>query len=104
MKYHGIGKYVRFFWWIAYQMEFNCKTNSLEVGRGFWEPLAISVKTSLKRILGKTAFFFQELSVIVIQIEAIHNSIPFTYVFIYPCGLELHTPGHFLIGKPTVPQ
>lgn len=85
-------------------MEFNCKNNSL-VGWFLGAFCNIS-KKSLKRIFGKTTVFFQELAVTVIKIEAIHNSRPFTYVFSYPYGLELHTPGHFLIGKRllTLPQ
>ncbi|XP_035225825.1 uncharacterized protein LOC118198292 [Stegodyphus dumicola] len=72
----------------------------------FWERLVRSVKTSLKRLLGRTSVSFQELGVILIETEAVINSRHLTCVFSDPNEREPLTPGYFLIGRRllTLPQ
>ncbi|GBM72916.1 hypothetical protein AVEN_68495-1 [Araneus ventricosus] len=46
---------------------------------GFWERLVRSVKSSVKRIMGKAALNYWDLETVVIEVEAIINSSPLTY-------------------------
>lgn len=59
-----------------------------------------SVKVHLRKIVGNTKLTFEELTTILSQIEACRNSRPLVSL---PCegdGIEVLTPGHFLIGRP----
>ena len=64
---------------------------------GFWERLIKSIKRSLNRIIVRASVNYEELLIIMIEIEAIMNSRPLTYI-----GNEVDeilTPGHLLMGK-----
>ncbi|GBM41008.1 hypothetical protein AVEN_250323-1 [Araneus ventricosus] len=65
---------------------------------GFWERLVCSVKSSLKRILGKMSLNYLELKTVVIEVEDIINSHPLTYQDDEADSVLL-TPAHFLIGR-----
>jgi len=65
---------------------------------GIWEAGVRSIKLHMKRIMGSSALTFEELSTVLIQIEALLNSRPL-------CSsgdstLDPLTPAHFLTGTP----
>ena len=68
---------------------------------GLWEALVKSTKNHLRRVMGKVKLTFEELSTVLAQIEACLNSRP-----LVPMnapdedGIQVLTPGHFLIGRP----
>ena len=66
---------------------------------GWWEKLVASVKSALKRSLGKRSLSRQELETLLHAVEACINARPLTFV-----GDELDsgtplTPAHFLLGQ-----
>lgn len=68
---------------------------------GLWESAVKSFKTHLRRVIGDTTLTYEEMYTVLTQIEACMNSRPLVPV---ECadddGIELLTPGHFLIGRP----
>ncbi|XP_055944124.1 uncharacterized protein LOC129975174 [Argiope bruennichi] len=66
---------------------------------GFWERQIRTIKTCLKKIIGKSSLSFKELETIFLEIEAIVNSRPITYMYNEPSEPSPLTPSHFLIGK-----
>ena len=68
---------------------------------GLWEAAVKSAKTHLKRIMGTVKFTYEEFATVLAQVEACLNSRP-----LVPTnspdedGIDVLTPGHFLIGKP----
>ena len=67
---------------------------------GLWEATVRSMKTHLKRVVADTRLTFEELSTVISQIEACLNSRPLVPMSPDDDGLEVLTPGHFLVGKP----
>ncbi|XP_055716675.1 uncharacterized protein LOC129810293 [Phlebotomus papatasi] len=67
---------------------------------GLWEAAVKSFKYHLKRIAGNVIMTFEELSTLLIQIEAVLNSRPLTPVTENVEDLNVLTPGSFLIGRP----
>lgn len=65
---------------------------------GIWERGIGSIKHHLKRTVGSKILNYEELTAILIQIEAILNSRPLTPLNDNPDELESLTPGHFLVG------
>ena len=67
---------------------------------GLWEAAVKSTKTHLKRVIGDVKLSFEELNTILTQIEACLNSRPLVYSSSPDDdGIEILTPGHFLIGQ-----
>ena len=66
---------------------------------GLWEAAVKSFKAHLNKVIGETKVNFEQLSTVLVQIEACLNSRPLTNL---PDSGELDalTPGHFLIGRP----
>ncbi|GBM52953.1 hypothetical protein AVEN_111307-1 [Araneus ventricosus] len=66
---------------------------------GLWEAGVKSVKFHLKRVIGNTNLTFEELSALLIQIEAVLNSRPLIKLDDNDVdSLNVLTPSHFLIG------
>ncbi len=64
---------------------------------GFYERLVRTVKSSLRKVIGKTRLCFDELRTVVSEVEAVVNSRPLIYI---PSEPEfILTPAHFLTGK-----
>ncbi|KFM63037.1 hypothetical protein X975_02648, partial [Stegodyphus mimosarum] len=66
---------------------------------GFYERLVRSVKTSLRKNIGKSSSTESELETLLLEIEAMINSRPLTYVFSDLEEPSALTPAHLLIGK-----
>ena len=54
----------------------------------------------LRRIMGESKLTFEELSTLLIQIEACLNSRPLQPLSNDPTDLNMLTPAHFLVGEP----
>lgn len=65
---------------------------------GLWERGVGSIKHHLKRTIGDRVLTYEELSTVLIQIEAILNSRPITPMTENPEDLDVLSPGHFLVG------
>ena len=48
---------------------------------GFWERLVRSVKTPLKKVLGRATLNFEQLRTLIVEIESVINARPITYVY-----------------------
>lgn len=66
---------------------------------GLWERGVGSIKYHLKRTIADRILTYEELSTVLIQIEAILNSRPITPLTENPDDLDILTPGHFLVGN-----
>lgn len=66
---------------------------------GFWGRLVRSVKTCLKRILGKASLSFEELTTMLAEVEAVLDSRPLSYVHEDALEPQPLTPSHFLVGN-----
>lgn len=70
---------------------------------GKWEAAVKSTKYHLLRVLGDTTLTYEELTTVVVQIEAILNSRPLCPLSEDATDYSALTPGHFLIGgHPTI--
>ena len=68
---------------------------------GLWEAAVKSAKTHLRRIVGEVKLTYEELSTVLAQIETCLNSRPLVSVNVPDeDGIQILTPGHFLIGRP----
>ena len=66
---------------------------------GFWERMVQLVKCSLRKVVGKTTLRFDELNTLLIEIEAIINCRPLTFVYDGSEGISYAlTPSHLLYG------
>ncbi|XP_054709780.1 uncharacterized protein LOC129219413 [Uloborus diversus] len=65
---------------------------------GFWERMVRTIKTSLRKIVGRSSLSLNELETVFIEIEATINSRPITYVYDDPSEPSPLTPAHFLVG------
>ncbi len=60
-----------------------------------------SVKSALKKTLGKKSLTREELDTVLIEVEACVNSRPLTFVGDGPEDRTPLTPFHFLLGMPS---
>lgn len=67
---------------------------------GIWEAAVKSMKTHLKRVVGNVKLTFEELCTVLTQVEACLNSRPLVSIPSDDDGIQVLTPGHFLIGRP----
>ena len=68
---------------------------------GLWEAAVKSFKTHLTRVIGNSKLNFEEMTTVLTQVEACLNSRPLgTLPHNDDDGIEVLTPGHFLIGRP----
>lgn len=66
---------------------------------GFYERLVRSVKTALKKVVGRQSLDFVELSTVLAEVEAVINSRPLTHVPDDPNDGAPLTPASFLTGR-----
>ena len=69
---------------------------------GIWEAAVKSVKFHLKRVIRETLLIFEEMITLLTQIKACLNSRPLHPLSDDTEDLTALTPGHFLIGQPTL--
>lgn len=67
---------------------------------GLWESAVRSFKTHLRRIVGNAKLTFEEMCIVLTQVEACLNSRPLVPLSNDEDGIQALTPGHFLIGRP----
>ncbi|XP_039312439.1 uncharacterized protein LOC105203331 [Solenopsis invicta] len=66
---------------------------------GLWEAAVKSAKTHMRKVVGASLLYFEELYTLLTQIEACLNSRPITPLSDSPDDLQALTPGHFIIGE-----
>jgi len=66
---------------------------------GFWERLIALTKSTIKKVLGRAAVNLCTLQTIVVEVEAILNDRPLTYVSSDIKDEEALTPAHLLYGR-----
>lgn len=71
---------------------------SLHMG-GLWEAGVKSCKYHLKRIMDNVLFTFEELTTVLVQIEACLNLRPLSSLSADPSDIQPLTPAHFLVGE-----
>lgn len=69
---------------------------------GLWEAGVKSIKNHLKKTIGTSLLTFEELSTLLVQIEAVLNSRPLCPLTNNPNEYNYLTPGHFLVHRPLV--
>lgn len=66
---------------------------------GMWERLVRSIKTCLRKVLGRSYLEHEELQTLICEVEAVINSRPLTYLHTESSEPLSLTPAHFLIGQ-----
>ena len=66
---------------------------------GFWERLIGLTKRAIKKTLGRASITLTELQTLIVEVEAILNDRPITYVSSDAADLEPLTPFHLLHGR-----
>ena len=79
-------------------MEIYCGEGPL-VG-GFWERLVQSVKRSLRKSIGRSHLTYEQLHTLIVEVEAIVNSRPLTYIADDQDGITGSlSPSHLINGR-----
>ena len=65
---------------------------------GFWERLIGQMKTVLRKVLGRSFITFEVLQTLIVEVEAVLNDQPLTYLSADVNNLEPLTPSHLLYG------
>ena len=64
---------------------------------GFWERMVRTVKRALRKTIGRNSLTFEQLNTILIEIEAVVNERPLTYVQDDSCGISYAlSPSHLI--------
>ena len=66
---------------------------------GFWERLIGTTKTTIKKVLGRSFISLEALQMLVVEIEAVLNDSPLTYLSADVENSEPLTPSHLLYGQ-----
>ncbi|GFQ83781.1 integrase catalytic domain-containing protein [Trichonephila clavata] len=66
---------------------------------GFYERIVRSVKTILRKVIGKSFLTSEELETVLCEIETVLNSRPIRYIDSDSTGNFPLTPSHFLLGR-----
>ena len=67
---------------------------------GFWERMVRGVKRSLKKSIGRTTWSFEEMRTLIVEVEAVINARPLTYVHDDSEGIDYTlTPSHLIYGR-----
>lgn len=69
---------------------------------GKWEAAVKSTKFHLRRMIGDTVLTYEELSTLLIQVEAVLNSHPLTPLSDDLDDVNALTPAHFLVGESLI--
>ena len=86
-----------------------CTTQSIEWSHtptrsphfgGLWEAAVKSMKLLLNKVVGRHHLFIDELNSLTVEVESVLNSHPLTPLdSASDDGIDVLTPGHFLVGK-----
>ncbi|GFU34142.1 integrase catalytic domain-containing protein [Trichonephila clavipes] len=66
---------------------------------GFYERLILTVRLALRKTVGRTTLFRDELETLLIEIEGVLNSRPLTYIFSEFNEPVPLTPSHMILGR-----
>ena len=67
---------------------------------GFWEWLVRSIKNCLKKTIGQSSLTVEELRTLLVEIEAILNNCPLTYIYDDDNGISYTlTPSDLIYGR-----
>ena len=66
---------------------------------GFFERMIKSAKRCLKKLLRYARLTYEEMLTVLVDIEAVINSRPLTYLYDDDVGVESLTPSHLMIGR-----
>ncbi|XP_037928818.1 uncharacterized protein LOC119665064, partial [Teleopsis dalmanni] len=69
---------------------------------GIWEAAVKSMKHHLRRVIGEVKLTYEEMSTLLIQVEAVLNSRPLCEVRDDTENTDVLTPCHFLVGRPLI--
>ncbi|XP_068743864.1 uncharacterized protein [Montipora capricornis] len=71
---------------------------------GFWERLVRSIKAPLKKVLGRSTLNFEELRTVLVEIEAVINARPITYMYDDADSISYPlTPSNLIYGRRVTP-
>jgi hypothetical protein len=67
---------------------------------GFWERLIRITKDCVKKVVGRAVLTFEELRTLLVEVEAVVNSRPLTYVYDDVDGVSYSlSPAHLMYGR-----